>query len=355
MNVKSLENLLKQHNLQEEYLLKNDIYKIIRDEFENSEELIKKIKNYIKENKKTNSNEFEYGTFNSNYNLKRIVNEFTIKKHNKFINPYFHNHNFIELIYVYEGECRQYIEDEKNIVVIGKNELCILNQNVTHAVDRCGDKDIILKFFIPADFFDDAFLKQISSPNILSDFLSYSILPGITNYYSYIIFKSSHCAKIKEIMRKILIEYFEQNEAYITVIKGYLMILFIELTRNYGAHINVSSNLTRTDYDISNVLKYINMNFNNITLESVASRFHFNPDYLSRLIKEKTKYSFSEIIQYEKLKYAAYLLEHSKMTIQDISEKIGYKKPNYFYKIFREKFNMTPIQYRKQSVEIADT
>lgn len=38
------------------------------------------------------------------------------------------------------------------------------------------------------------------------------------------------------------------------------------------------------------------------------------------------------------------------ISIEVISAQVGYRTPSYFYKVFREKYGMSPNQWRKKNV-----
>ena len=68
---------------------------------------------------------------------------------------------------------------------------------------------------------------------------------------------------------------------------------------------------------------------------------------LFRKIKAWTDFSPKEFIQHLRLKKGAQLLEQGKVSISQISYKVGFKNPKYFSKCFRKKFGKTPTEYVK--------
>lgn len=42
------------------------------------------------------------------------------------------------------------------------------------------------------------------------------------------------------------------------------------------------------------------------------------------------------------------LRTHSDMQIADISDRLGFGSPRYFSRCFKNQFNMSPLEYRKQ-------
>ncbi len=85
----------------------------------------------------------------------RIATKFSVRKHTTILTPYYHSHDFYELIYVYEGTGRQYINDDDKEVVLREGEACLLAPGMTHAVLPAGQGDIILKMVIPVEMFQE--------------------------------------------------------------------------------------------------------------------------------------------------------------------------------------------------------
>ena len=49
------------------------------------------------------------------------------------------------------------------------------------------------------------------------------------------------------------------------------------------------------------------------------------------------------------MKEASIRLLDTDQTIADISRDLGFTNQTHFYKVFKEKYKMTPMQYRKQN------
>jgi len=68
-------------------------------------------------------------------------------------------------------------------------------------------------------------------------------------------------------------------------------------------------------------------------------------------VKAWTNFTPNEFIQHIRLNKATQLLEQGKMTISEISYKIGFSDPKYFSKCFSKKFGRTPSEYAKTFTE----
>lgn len=62
-------------------------------------------------------------------------------------------------------------------------------------------------------------------------------------------------------------------------------------------------------------------------------------------VKAWTNFTPKQFIQHIRLKRAAIFLEQGKMSIYQISSKVGFKDPKYFGRIFKSKFAKTPKEY----------
>jgi AraC-type DNA-binding domain-containing proteins len=114
-------------------------------------------------------------------------------------------------------------------------------------------------------------------------------------------------------------------------------------TRNI--HINEEFIEKVTEYTCRNIDQQISLN-------SVAKEFNITPNYLSKIFKDTKGINFSDFVINKKFEKAAELLTTSKTAdLSDIAERLGYFNLPHFSKIFKEKYGMTPVQYRKKNIQ----
>lgn len=105
---------------------------------------------------------------------------------------------------------------------------------------------------------------------------------------------------------------------------------------------------TESDSIITRIKTYIADNFmNNISRQAIAHYVSLNPAYLSRLFKKETGQTLTEYITELRLDQSKRLLAETELTITLVAEKIGYKNYSYFSKIFKERYGITPNDYKK--------
>ena len=91
---------------------------------------------------------------------------------------------------------------------------------------------------------------------------------------------------------------------------------------------------------------YIQANYQTVTLEDMAEQFHLSEPYISKYIKDKSGKTFGDFVQSIRMKKARTLLKNSSMTVENIAYTVGYQNVEHFNRLFKKKYNMTPIQYR---------
>lgn len=96
------------------------------------------------------------------------------------------------------------------------------------------------------------------------------------------------------------------------------------------------------------ILTYIQRNYQDVSLDSMAEEFHLSRPYLSKYIKEKTGETFQDVLRLEKLKRAKTLLKDTTKTIENIALEVGYENVEHFNRMFKKTYGVTPVQYRKQ-------
>lgn len=66
---------------------------------------------------------------------------------------------------------------------------------------------------------------------------------------------------------------------------------------------------------VSDILAYMEKNYQSITLEQTAEKFHFHPNHLTRVLKNNLGKTFIELSHQLKIKNACTLLENTDLTI----------------------------------------
>ncbi|WMJ89729.1 AraC family transcriptional regulator [Anaerocolumna sp. MB42-C2] len=100
------------------------------------------------------------------------------------------------------------------------------------------------------------------------------------------------------------------------------------------------------------IIEYIDSNLteNDFNLNSISYQFNMNRNYLAKLIKEETSYSFNDYVNMKKISLAKELLSTTMLTVEEISHRTGFSYAHYFIKVFKNMEGITPGQFREMQI-----
>lgn len=95
-----------------------------------------------------------------------------------------------------------------------------------------------------------------------------------------------------------------------------------------------------------NTLIEKNLGEQNFTVEDLAQQLHISRVQLYRKVKALLGISISDYINSQKLAKAKSMLQDSKLNISEIAYQLGYSSPGYFSTSFKNKYGISPKQFR---------
>lgn len=109
------------------------------------------------------------------------------------------------------------------------------------------------------------------------------------------------------------------------------------------------------DAVVTYIIDYIADNYDkDLSLDSLGNIVHLHPAYLSKVFKETKGIGLLAYVTDVKMNKAAELLVDSDMKIRDIVLKVGYHKEQHFTKLFKNKYGITPKEYRLENLHLTE-
>lgn len=98
---------------------------------------------------------------------------------------------------------------------------------------------------------------------------------------------------------------------------------------------------------INEVILYtLNNPESNLKRKNIADELYINSSYLSTVFYASTEVRFVDYLTNVKLKRAAWLLKNTDMKVALIAARLDYKDTGYFSRLFKDKYGLTPMEYR---------
>ena len=100
---------------------------------------------------------------------------------------------------------------------------------------------------------------------------------------------------------------------------------------------------------LNDAMDYVNNHYSeDISLSSVAEAIHINKNYLSELFSKNLGKTFTQYLMELRMGKAVEFLRKTNLRVGDIGQIVGLDDINYFCRVFKNYFSISPNQYRKQ-------
>ena len=256
------------------------------------------------------------------------------------LNEYFnselstHYHDVFEYAMVIKGKVIYKINEDE--ILLNENEAIFINSDVIHTVKQYKD--------------DNAIIYTIGFPSNLLVNDPTNIL--FKKYFEPIIYGNCKYLLIKnKDMLSLMNSIYTDNKKEYNEL--HFLSLLIELwsyTFNEISKLNPIRNTSElvNEERIKTILAYIHEHYNEkINVEDLADLLKISKNTCFRLFKKYLSKTPTEYILDYRINKAATLLLHSNKNMITIAIECGFDNASYFGKVFKEKTNYSPLEYRK--------
>lgn len=268
-----------------------------------------------------------------------------IRPHTRFADFPLHSHNYVEIIYMCSGSTIHNIEGTQELV-LNEGELLLLGKNTSHSIKRAEKSDIAVNFIVLPQFFDYA-LELIGGDNVLGQFLLGS-LRGRSNGVDYLYFKVAGIDVVQNLIENLVLSLLNHEPNYKLINKVTMGLLFLQLL-NHTENLGITGGTGGANLLLFEVLREIEENYKSASLTFIAKSHRISTAYLSKVVSDNTGFTYKELLQEKRLNKAEYFLLYSSQSVSSIIENVGYSNSTYFFRIFKERFGVSPKEYRKQN------
>lgn len=231
-------------------------------------------------------------------------------------------HNYIELLYITEGEGTIWCHDKA--YSLSKDDLFVINSNLLHYTQTESE----LKYYCII---------------IDSDFLSQNEIFAENLEYNSFVASDSAKQKLKELIAEL-----ETKQPYqFAAVKAKLLDLVIYISRSYSTETeNTLLKTSSTDKNIKKAIAYIQSHLTEpLTVKLLANYLHLNSDYFSYAFKKAIGVSAITYINHLRCYNAKKLLQTKQYSIHEVALKSGFENASYFSKAFKKYIGVLPSKY----------
>ena len=140
------------------------------------------------------------------------------------------------------------------------------------------------------------------------------------------------------------------------MLKGTLMRIFVHYVRQEREQSGAASRkeLHRPELPrqiaVNAALTYMHHHFREpLTLQAVARQSGLSPHYFSECFRKTTGIPFQNYLQGLRLRFAGSLMAASNLPVTEVCLASGFNSLPHFERAFKQKFGVTPREWRKRS------
>lgn len=181
--------------------------------------------------------------------------------------------------------------------------------------------------------------------------------------YGFFSYAANEALHLSDKEKKIIFSVFENiSEELSNTIDDFsqdLVISYIEVLLNYSNRFYKRQFLTRKHISndlLSKMEQLLNDYFENESainsglpsVEYLASQLNISPRYLSDMLRSVTGQNAQQHIHAKLIEKAKEYLTATNLSVAEIAYKLGFEQPQSFNKLFKNKTNQTPVQFKHE-------
>lgn len=267
-----------------------------------------------------------------------------VRTHTRFVYFPKHRHNYVEVIYMCKGTTTHIIDG--NEVVLEEGDLLFLNQNAVQEILPAGKDDLAINFIIQPQFFDRAFEMIGADDNLLRDFLVGSLCED-RRRTSYLYFHVADVLPIQNLVENMVWSLLnnQMNRRSCNQLTMGLLVLHL---LNHIEKMEAGGKAYHQEFEVT-VLNYVGTRYKDGSLAELAEVMGYSVYWLSHEIKKRTGKTYKELVQTKRMNQAAYMLTNSGVPVAEVIRMVGYDNTSYFYRKFKERYGVSPKEFREQN------
>jgi ribose transport system substrate-binding protein len=258
---------------------------------------------------------------------------------------------FAHIVWVMDGKAAIRIGEGDTVHVV-KNGLLLIAGGAKITVSRLETTDIVYHFYIHRNVFQPNFFAGVSENNTYAAELR-RILQETNGQKHWLAQNISEDVSnlLVSLIKSARLQRRSVMESVVTLRLALLLELLYDHNQGEKEELRlgtgeIGQQSRKSTEQALKIYNCIRQNITDVSLSFTAEKLYLHPNYLCRVVKDLFGKTFSDLVNTIRVDMAMDMLENSDDSIEGISQSLGYKNTNYFYRVFKECYGVTPGQMR---------
>lgn len=256
---------------------------------------------------------------------------------------YLHSHNFHELVIVFQGHAKHCYEGRAYSISGG--DIFFIKPGMMHAYERTSEMQLVNILYYP---------ERLGIPS--HDLLEipgyhafFELEPAMREQHGFegkLKIHGRELEYLKGLSIDLTNEIAQRKRGRLFACYSILTQIILRVSRLYEEDSDNSAQ--KNLFQLGSVLGEIQRNFKKpLNINGLSEKAAMSPSSFYRSFRKTMGVSPIEYILSLRLTHARNLLESSDKNISEIAEESGFQDSNYFTRMFRKKFGISPRAFRK--------
>ena len=255
-----------------------------------------------------------------------------------------HDHFFLELTYVLDGEAEHTLDG--HTATVRRGDYFIVDYGSRHSYksehpDGFSNLDCI---FLP-EILDPVLKGTKSLRALMEHYLLHFNINALVQNPTRIVFHDD-TGKILKLLELIHEESKARRPGYTELIRCYLIEILLLTVREIE-----DAGAAATGHDISGfIAAYVAEHYmEDLTLQELSERMNYSLPYVSKRFKEDTGVTFVKYLQNYRVMQGCKLLSSTRRSLGEITEMVGYKDVKFFSSLVKKMTGLSPADFRRSA------
>ncbi|MDF2723028.1 MAG: AraC family transcriptional regulator [Paenibacillus sp.] len=269
-------------------------------------------------------------------------------RHSSDDTPRQHVHDFVELIFVADGQATHRIQDTTYELSAG--DVFIVNPGEPHEYElREGQQIEIMNCLFQPDLIPSSLLRDINASDSLDFYYVQPFLYGHARFHAKLNLQGEAVHEAIDLLSGLEREMRNRDYGFRPLIQLKLVELFLLLSRHYEKR-NGNQNVARSSGEllVRRVCGYMERHYSEkMSLGLLSRLFHIGERQLNRQFNAHIGTSVIDHLHAIRIERAKKLLAETDAIVVAVANKVGYEDAASFSKLFAREVGCPPGKYRE--------